>query len=185
MSLNATELLKDETFVALARRILSGRCSLFLGAGASLSSGGPTTQELADLIASEVLMAQGQFSLSQVVEYADGTTGRPAVNRAIRSRLDKLQPSDALRSIGRVRWKSIFSVNFDDLMEQVYSATEAFPLQVFVSATGLDDVDLHRIPLYMLHGSIRTLDDQGRGRALLLTPDDYTRSNADVVAMLR
>ena len=63
MSRSAADLLTDETFVAMARRALAGRCALFLGAGASLPSGRANDDVLADLIASEVLMAKGGYPL--------------------------------------------------------------------------------------------------------------------------
>jgi hypothetical protein len=46
----------------------------FLGAGALISSGAPTSQELADSIASKILKTEPEaYSLQDIVDFVDGS----------------------------------------------------------------------------------------------------------------
>ena len=129
MSLTAKQLLDDQTFVALARRIISGRCALFVGAGASLSSGAPKTQQLADLIAQEILQVETpSYPLAEIVDYTDGSVGREPVTRFIVNALRDLLPSAALCSLTSHPWTSIFSTNYDDLIEKALESN-GIPVQ--------------------------------------------------------
>jgi len=176
-------LLADDTIVALARRILTGRCYLFLGAGASIDSGAPTTQVLADHVAEHVLMTdQRGIPLDQVVEYADAYTGRPAVVSAIRQRLGNLEPSEALRSLAKLPWRAVYSVNFDDLFEIACQAERPGKLRVFSAPENLEEIRPGEIPLYMLHGSIRAANSTP---GLVITREDMERSLAGRQAFYR
>lgn len=155
MDLTVDELLRDESYIALGRRILAGKCSVFVGAGASVDSGGPSSTELADLLARDVLMSDERgMSLPDVVDYADGTTGRARVNEVIAARLSDLQPSPALVSLAGLPWRSAYSVNFDDLLEKAYSVAQPGRALVHFSAEDLERLAPDRIPIYMLHGSM-------------------------------
>src|SRR5438309_443231 len=102
--LTAERLLADETFIYLGRRILAGKCCLFLGAGASLSSGAPTSGELAVLLCSQVLMTDEVYSLSEAATYVDAMAGRKAAVEIIVERLKGLSPSPSLRQLTAIPW---------------------------------------------------------------------------------
>lgn len=183
MSLSADQLLQDDTFKNLGRRILAGECVLFVGAGASLSSGAPNTELLAGHLASSLLNTQmSDASLIEVIEAADAIRGRRSVTKAIREKLENLTPSQQLRDLVSLDWISIYSVNFDDLIEKAAELIEK-PLQVFRSATNLDSPMLGRTPLYMLHGSVRDPDDKKMG--LVITNEDQFRAKAQRTALYR
>jgi tetratricopeptide (TPR) repeat protein len=175
MSLDEAGLLKDVTFAPLVQRVFLGRCALFLGAGASKSSGAPTTPELAQFLAREVLQAELEgYSLGDVVDYIDGTTGRKSVTEAIGSRLGNLTPSASLRSLCLLPWRAIYTVNFDDLVEQSFALDRPGELEVFTSAKDIEKRDPNLTPLIMLHGSIK--DPLSKTMGLVLTQDDFNRS---------
>ena len=173
MSLTPDQLLRDESFKALGRRILTGRVAIFHGAGSSIGSGAPTTDELADLIGTQVLQTEERYPLSDMVDYADGGPGRAEVNRVIVDRLRLLEPSDHLLRLATFPWSRAFSVNFDDLFEQALRSAGQEP-EVHYSPSNLEGHSTGTTPLYMLHGSIKRANDRNMG--LLLTQDDLIRA---------
>lgn len=180
----ATKLLADEVFIALGRRIIAGQCALFLGAGASLDSGGPTTAELADLIAEKVLRTdQRDLALDQVVEYAEGSVGRQPVADLIVQRLDGLDPSPALQTLAAFPWRSVYSVNFDDLFEKALDQAQPGRAHAIFSASRLDEILPDRLPVYLLHGSIQSPMDRNMG--LILTQGDIARAATQRQAFYR
>jgi predicted Zn-dependent protease len=186
MPLSADELLADPTFLYLGRRILVGKCALFLGAGASLSSGAPTTTELAKLICNDVLMTDKEFPFVDAVAYADEMAGRKEVARVIVERLEDLSPSPALRGLTAFPWKSIFTTNFDDLIEKAYDQTpdtRAAQLDVYDPARDFERRTQGRIPLYMIHGSCKRPLDPKMG--LVITPDDVRRASRQSQSLYR
>ena len=176
MGLTAEELVRDEAFRSLIRRVLTRGASLFLGAGASLSSGALSSDQLAVGIAKHVVMTEEEgYSLSEIVDYADAGPGRRKVVTFIVESLRGLTPAPALKELAAMPWASIFTVNFDDLIEQCFEESGD---ATFVSITAPRDLDAPRIanatPLVKLHGSIRTPNERDLG--FVLTQQDFVRS---------
>jgi len=168
-------LLEQESFVALGRRVLYGKCSLFVGAGASIDSGGPSTSELSDLLAERVLMTdQRGIALSDIVDYIDGAMGRRQATASIADRLRGLKPSASLVALAALPWKSVYTTNFDDLFEQAFAQVRPGELQAVVSAHDLDQLRPDLTPLFYLHGSIKQPNDPSMG--LVLTQRDLIRA---------
>ena len=173
MSLSAEQLLQDESFQALGRRVLTGDVSIFLGAGSSLGSGAPKTEELARIIGREVLHTEDQYPLSDMVDYADSGPGRRAVNRVVVDTLTPLSPARSLLDLASLPWPRVFSVNFDDLFEKALRSHDRDPI-TYCSPSDFDRPPTDRVPLYMLHGSIKKANDPDMG--LVLTHDDVIRA---------
>ena len=171
LSQTSESLLRDESFQALGRRVLTGRVAVFLGAGSSIGSGAPTSDELASLIGTKVLQTEERYPLS--ADYADGGPGRREVNRVIVERLESLLPSDSLRRLASFPWPRVFSTNFDDLFEQALRSNgrEFIP---YYAPSNLEQSIGQRTPVYMLHGSIKNANDPDMG--LVLTQDDLLRA---------
>lgn len=175
----------DDGFVALARRVLAGQCSLFVGAGASLSSGAPTSDTLAISIGQDVLRIDEHYPLADVVEFADGTVGRAAVQKVIRAKLLGLSPSPSVRELVKLPWARVYTVNFDDLIERAYVASGLPAPTIVAPGDALDVLDTGKTPIFMLHGTIKRISENGRGPSLVLTQEDLTRGRASMTAMLR
>lgn len=142
----------------LITAIRQGDCALFLGAGVSIDSGAPNGRDLTGELAAEFLHeTDTTYSLGQVAALVEALEGRKGLDEWLIKRLDGLSPSATLLEIPRYRWRAIYTVNFDTLIEDAYrQAPEAAQrLKVFysdkdpLSSLGPDDV-----PLYKLHGSI-------------------------------
>jgi tetratricopeptide (TPR) repeat protein len=85
----------------------------------------------------------------------------------------RLSPKGALLAIPTFRWKSIYTVNFDTLLEDAFAATAA-PIQrvhpLYSDKDPIAKLKPHEVPLYKLHGCIsRANSDEGR---LILTHED-------------
>ena len=173
MSLTPEQLLEDESFRALGRRLLIGRVAVFLGAGSSIGSGAPSSTEIASAIGREVLQTDELYSLPDMVDYADGGPGRREVNRVIVKSLESLTPSKSLIDLASLPWPRVFSVNFDDLFEQALRCHGQKPV-AYNSPANLERSTVSRIPVYMLHGSIKSPNDPNMG--LVLTQDDLIRA---------
>ncbi len=173
MSLTSEQLLEEESFRALGRRLLTGHVAVFLGAGSSIGSGAPSSDELASAIGKQVLQTDERYSLADMVDYADGGPGRREVNKVIVECLESLSPSKSLVDLASLPWPRVFSVNFDNLFEQAKRLHGQNPV-VYYSPANLEQSTVDRIPIYMLHGSIKSPNDPNMG--LVLTQDDLIRA---------
>lgn len=165
----------DETLARVSTLIQRGECVLFLGAGISLDSGAPTAQELADELASEFLSApKGEYDLATAAELIDAVEGRKTLNEWLDRRLGNLKPSSAIEAIPLLHWKSIYTMNYDTLVEQAYQGCppRAQKLRPFYSNKDpLARLEADEVPLYKLHGCLtRANTDDGH---LTLTREDY------------
>ena len=154
MSLTPERLLEEESFRALGRRLLTGRVAVFLGAGSSIGSGAPSSDDLSRAIGRQVLQTEERYSLAEMVDYADGGPGRREVNKVIVERLKSLSPSKSLIDLASLPWPRVFSVNFDDLFEQALRIQGHLPV-AHQSPANLEQSTVGRTPIYMLHGSAR------------------------------
>lgn len=109
---------------ALRTVLESGSAGLVLGAGASLSSGGPTWEGLLEAIRREFPRAP-LGSASHPFDIGDLVCETPEYGRAdlvsfVRTQFQDLTPSNAYQQLPRVKWGAIFTTNYDDLVEQAY-----------------------------------------------------------------
>jgi tetratricopeptide (TPR) repeat protein len=169
----------DDIPVAIPHRlkahIQAGECVLFLGAGASIDAGGPTAQALSDELSEHFLgLPAGSYPLSEAAALVDAEDGRRTLNQWLVRRLEHLEPSDAIRAISTFRWKAIYTVNYDDLVEQAYRdcVTPVQVLRPFYSdKDSLSSLRPDEVAFYKLHGCItRPNSDEGR---LVITQDDF------------
>src|SRR5690348_14665423 len=95
-----------------------------IGAGASVSSGAPAGQELCSRI-------RGKYTGINVSDEGKlldlGTAicdspqyGRLNLVRFVCDQFENLSPSKAYKQLPRVRWRALFTTNYDDLIEQAY-----------------------------------------------------------------
>lgn len=153
--------------------VFSGKTILFLGAGASKESGGPVGTELADFIAQELEIDEDTSDLavfSQIV-LKEKIVTRKRLEECVRSRFEKLVPSQGYKEMSYLPWKQIYSVNYDDLVEQAYKESKSwYELKVINENNIYDDREMHQINLFKLNGSVT--DVYNRNKPLLITYDD-------------
>jgi hypothetical protein len=147
----------------LRQALESGDCVLFVGAGIGLhlsrnSHCAPDGQTLADELAAEFKIDATSRSLAKVAEIVViRKKGREELETFLKARLCGLEPDEALRWICTLRWKAIFTTNYDDGIEQAYAKTAELPQSPVPIAATSDLVTFDRrfqVPIYYLHGRL-------------------------------
>lgn len=102
--------------------IQEGRCTLFLGAGASQEAGAPTANKLSKLIVNKFLgQRQWEMDLASAVSLAIATTGnRGDLEDFVCKQLKGLKPSPYHLKIPWYPWRAIVTTNYDRLIENAY-----------------------------------------------------------------
>lgn len=149
------------------------RTVLVMGAGAAVSSGAPTGAALSKLLGQELPDSDLGDDLMETASIYENRHGRPKLIAAVRKRLEKLQPSGGLQALALHRWASIYSTNFDRLIEiSLRLANRDFHVirsnYDFGPATASDAVKLYKI-----HGCITQDAVDGSKSKMLLTQRDY------------
>jgi broad-specificity NMP kinase len=159
---------------ALCRSIVPNKTALLLGAGASVPSGAPSGKQLAHTLWKVV--AQGQPMSDDLIESAsmlERNYGRRSLVEAVASTLGKLKPTGGMLGLPRFGWHSIFSTNFDRLVELSFKAC-AQPINTIRSNFDLSSKE-NRVgtSLYKIHGCVSQDVAFGDKAAMILTEQDY------------
>lgn len=179
--LNATD---KDNIRELHQQIVSGTCTLFLGAGAShtaLDASG-LKDELARLgnLSRE---NTEQLSLSEVADILDQRGLRLKVQELIQEKLQRAAVPRATLKLVRFPWRSIYTTNYDRLVERAFEemvkqgfATKAcHPVR---QLSELGGIPLNAIPLIKLHGCI------SNGQKTVLSTTDYLDGYEASIEML-
>jgi tetratricopeptide (TPR) repeat protein len=149
--------------LGLRQAIEAGDCVLFIGAGIGRhlwrdALQAPDGRTLATELAAQFKIDIGASSnLAKVSQIIEIRKGRTELETFLKKRLCGLKPDDALRWICTVRWKAIYTTNYDDGIEQGYSETAAPPQTPVPIASTAALVAFDRrfqVPVYYLHGRL-------------------------------
>jgi len=156
--------------------IISGKCVLFIGAGASMEAGAPSAQELAKDLSKNYLEGQHQKEpLSRVASYVQSKPGlgRRVVIDYVVNRFSQLEPNKAHLLLPRFNWPAIYTTNYDTLIEQAYEKSGIKYKTVISSFDLTSDTNnkTNYILIYKPHGCIsRSLSKE---TPIVITEDDY------------
>jgi tetratricopeptide (TPR) repeat protein len=167
--------------LGLRNALESAHCVLFLGAGVGANvtdKTGAYVPDAANLARQlvdhfHISEATEPFDLSQVAQIVEYRSGRPALDAFIKDRLSDLMPDEHVRWLTTIRWRAIFTTNYDLAILRAYELNPNPPQQpVAISATSeLVHCDSRvDVPVYYLHGNIVGPDPN-----LIITQDDYAR----------
>lgn len=168
----------DQQLTRMLKKARAGKVVLFLGAGASIAAGAPSSDELTRAIREEFL--DGVVGSGDLIEAVSAALDTPGLDRAeledfVRAKLD-LQPSSAHLKIPLHSWQAILTTNYDDLVEAAYRAMRNRAQRcepVFSSEFSRrqsDYVDLVR--LFKLMGCVTGQSPDSR---MALSRSDYNR----------
>lgn len=170
-------------------KIFSGKAILFLGAGASCGASGIRGEkplsgnQLRDAISDKFLGGEEKNkTLIQVSDYAKHEAGLRDVQGFIKSLFHSLNPSDFHKIIPTFRWHSIFTTNYDLVIERAYDGV-ASRLQklspIIRDGDNFSDVisDINNVPYFKLHGCITTVNDQNL--PLILASEEYAKHKSN------
>ena len=158
----------------LARQLDPEATVLVLGAGASIPSGAPAGNDLRDQLGQEFAINSYQsFGLADLTTIIEARRDRSQLVHAIRKRISKLQPAGGLLSLPLFDWASIFTTNYDDLVEKAFAKYNK-SLRVYSSnhdfqGTGITGEQ----ELFKFHGTISKDVCEGHNSRLIITSTDY------------
>jgi hypothetical protein len=149
--------------LGLRQALEAGDCVLFIGAGSGhhlwrdgLSA--PDGRTLATELARHFKIdMDGSPELPKVSQIVEIRKGRPELETFIKTRLCGLEPDADFRWISTIRWRAIFTTNYDDGIERVY-ALSATPAQTPVPIAATSEIVAFdrrfQVPIYYLHGKL-------------------------------
>jgi hypothetical protein len=156
-----------------------GKVVLFLGAGASIAAGAPSSEELTEIVKKRfpsVSVDSSDFMkvCNEVLE-TDGVDRRDLENLIV-GQFDTLSPTETHKEMTKYDWAAIFTTNFDDLIEAAYTDKRRLKPCLPVSA---DDIEISpndrsKVYLFKLMGSIRATPEGGWN--LVLSSSDHHRA---------
>jgi hypothetical protein len=154
---------------SLIEEVKNGKASLFLGAGASVEANFPTAYKLGEYLAKQSRLQNADFlaqqPLDEIVQhlYFQDGYGKGWVRNEIIQYFDNLTkkvkrpPSVAHNILTRLRWRTIFTTNYDRLVELAYD-TSADAVQRVLPIYSFDAQILRheseRVRLIKLNGSV-------------------------------
>ncbi len=164
--------------LGLKHALESGECVLFIGAGVGdhlLDSNGlpaPKAGELALELADKFNVATTDYDLQKVASYI-ALTKRPELENYIKRRLSDLKPDSIFQWLFTLRWRAIFTTNYDNSILQSYDLLPGLkqkPIPVTTTTQIVNYDNRIEVPVYYLHGAVF-----GEAKsALTITRDDYT-----------
>lgn len=158
---------------ALVSQIDPSNSVLLFGAGASLPSGAPSVSHLNEKLASAISREPGSFSFSELCSLVELKHDRKFLVKLIRNEFKGLRPSGGILNIADYDWVSIFTTNYDDLVEKVYNKKEK-AISLFSSNFDFGErQEPLSTPIFKIHGTIgHDIADGHRSRLVLTTEDN-------------
>lgn len=164
--------------------VLTGGAVCLLGAGFSLTA----TDALGQPIPSSVDLAEelkrtvgiDEDDPATLTDIADFCEASPDLQRQLRrlliTRLTQTRPSASQQSLLQHPWRSIFTTNFDDVIER---CLEADRQQVITPASERTVRTAATLPLYYLHGRARDLAETDKDPRFVISERNYLNLHAD------
>lgn len=147
--------------------------TLFLGAGASIASGAPSGTQLSNLLRDEFFPNDSARLLSDMAGRVEVLFGRQKLVQFIRSKFTNLFPSTTMLQLPNFNFSSIFTTNYDQLIEKSFSNL-GVEIPVFRSNKDWNfDQRLYNTILYKLHGCIEEDRVDGLNYGMIITDEDY------------
>ena len=164
---------KLEDFVA---RLETRKTVLLFGSGSSMPSGAPSVPKLIAHYAKEFGIDANEYNLAEIASIAASKSSRARVIEELRKLIRHLKPTGGLKNVSLYEWKSIFTTNYDTLIEQSYCA-RGNTLRVFDSDFSFNaGNDMADCELFKLHGTMEKDISDGINSRIILTESDYEQT---------
>lgn len=176
-------------------KIAQGKAILFLGAGAAFGARGDNGElplsgdALRDHLSECFLGGEEKTkTLVQVADYAKHEAGLLEVQQVIKKKFHPLKPADFHKIIPTFRWHSIFTTNYDLVIERAYADT-ANRLQnispIIRDGDNFSEVmrDITSVPYFKLHGCINAVSDTHL--PLILASEEYAKHKKGRIRLFR
>jgi len=167
--------------LGLKSALETGECVLFLGAGIGknlhdpLGRSAPSGATLSEEIIEHFdIDTDNNLELSKIAAIVEIRKGRSELEAFLRKRLSNLQPDDSLKWLLSLRWRAIFTTNYDDGIERTYQII-GNPKQEAISISSTSRIVAYdsrfEVPIFHLHGCLFGSEKPH----IIITEDDYAR----------
>lgn len=163
----------------LKQVIESGNAILFVGAGigfnmkSNTGKHAPTGSQLAEILSLQFdVPSSGITDLAKISQFIVAQKGgKQELNTFLRDFLDDFGPDEFMLWIPTIRWKAIFTTNYDRCIQKAYDNCSE-PAQQYITVTHLSGLPAHvpfqEVPIIHLHGSLFS----DRSPDILITQQD-------------
>jgi len=158
----------------LIDQLQPNRTVLLFGAGSSRPSGAPSVTDLQEHFEKIFSISGKDYTLAEqtaIIEHR--TRDRARLIAELRSTFRGLRPTGALLNLPLYDWKSIFTTNYDQLIEDSYTRrTRAKSVYTSNFDFGVRS-DPSAVQIFKLHGTIEQDVSDGHRSRIVLTANDY------------
>jgi hypothetical protein len=158
----------------LCRHLEPHNTVLLFGAGSSIPSGGLSGTEIAQRIAREFeIDYDPDLRLSDVATIVERRVDRRNLIAFLRTLIEPLSPTGSILNIPLFPWKSIYTTNYDTLIERAYQRARR-DLVVYKSNFDFSIRGREATPrLFKLDGSIEDDVTDGKTSRIVISNRDY------------
>jgi SIR2-like domain/ATPase family associated with various cellular activities (AAA) len=173
----------------LTRDIDPERTVLMFGAGSSIPSGAPSVRQLQEHFAKTFNVSGTDYTLAEQTGIIENRIhDRARLILELKSQFKSIRPTGALLNLPLCKWKSIYTTNYDELIEDCYKRRDR---EVNVYTCNFDfhiRRNADSVQLFKLHGTIQKDEAFGDRSRIILTQADYDSTEKyreDLYARLR
>jgi hypothetical protein len=147
---------------------------LFFGAGSSIPSHAPSVSCIIEHLSTTFRQRSDGFTLADIADLIEQKTkDRRRLIEAVRLLFKDLRPTGGLANVPLYEWKSLYTTNYDELIEDAYKRLER---TLLVYSSNFDfSVRGKEIStkLFKLHGTISKDISDGNVARLIISGNDY------------
>ena len=152
---------------------------LLFGAGSSIPSGAPSVPDLQTHFQATFGVSGTNYTLAEQTGIIEQKTkDRRRLIEALQSKFRALKPAGAILNLPLYDWKSIFTTNYDEIVEEAYKRRQR---RLKVYSTNFDfglGVDPLETDYFKLHGTISKDVSLGDHSRIIITQSDYDETEA-------
>jgi hypothetical protein len=166
------------SLAALVKDTQADSTILLFGAGSSIPSGAPSIGVIIDHLSRKFNQQSKGFSLSELTDLIEQKTkDRRRMIVELRAMFSRAKPTGGLLNLPLYSWKSIYTTNYDTLIEQSY-AKKHISLAVYSSNFDFTvGPKQNTTKLFKLHGTIDQDVSLGHNARMVLTGNDYNHTH--------
>ncbi|WP_424991342.1 SIR2 family protein [Fluviibacterium sp. S390] len=157
---------------SLVSEITPSGTVLLFGAGASLPSGAPSVGQLCEHLAPLINEQPNTYNFADLCALFEFKKSRKELVSKVRERFKGLRPAGGIQNVAEYDWVSIFTTNYDDLVERSFSRKNK-EIRVFSSNFDFgESTPPNSTPIFKIHGTIGLDVSDGHRSKLILTDED-------------
>jgi len=163
----------NNTLDDLTKNIVPEQTILFFGAGSSIPSGAPSVEKIISKL-KEKYGIDGDYTLTELTGLIEITHDRKSLITFLRSLFVGINPTRGIVNLPLYKWKSIFTTNYDTLIEESYKAAD-IKLKVVTSNFDFSGstTNYDTIKLFKVHGTIEKDICDGDTSRIIISDQDY------------